>query len=153
MLNYFEIFGFEESFEINKQKLEDKYLELQMQHHPDKQAGKGEAEKILALRKSADINEAYKGLKNDVKRAEHLFGLNGKFVAKERGNDFTPNQEILMLQLELNEKMLEEGKPAIKEEVETLKTEATKNFNKYYIENKLEAAAQEYFILKFLSKI
>lgn len=153
MLNYFKIFGFEEAFLIDKQALEDKYLELQMQFHPDRQAGKSEKEKLLALKKSADINEAYKNLKNDVKRAEHLLALKEKFVAKEKDNDFKPNQDILKLKLELDEKLMEEGKTAISSKTKKLKEGATKNFNDYYIKGELENAAQEYFILNFLSKI
>ena len=45
---------------------------MQMEHHPDKHASKGEESRAAAEEVSAALNEAYKILKHPVSRAEHM---------------------------------------------------------------------------------
>ncbi len=154
-MNLYNLFNLPQQFEVDLNLLEKKYLEAQMQFHPDKMRLKSEAEKIEILRKSADINEGYKVLKNPIKRIEHLLFLEKIFVAKEKDNSFKPSQKLLMLQMEISEKLEDtaEDRQKIKLEIEDLQNSAFKNFNKYYTEKAFEKAAQEYFLLKFIDRL
>ncbi|WP_163937396.1 co-chaperone HscB [Paraferrimonas sp. SM1919] len=76
-MNYFEIFGLEQTFNIDLGQLSKHYLELQKSVHPDKFANGSEAEQRFAMQKAAQINDAFERLKSPIKRAEHLIELAG----------------------------------------------------------------------------
>ena len=74
-MNYFNIFGIPEEFDIDYIKLTTRYIELQRQHHPDRGGP------VLPF----DLNQAYEILKDDIARAEHL--LFSKGIANLPGLD------------------------------------------------------------------
>jgi molecular chaperone HscB len=57
--------------------LDTAYRALQRRVHPDRYATAGETERRLALQSAARVNEAYRALKDPVKRAQHLLSLHG----------------------------------------------------------------------------
>ena len=63
--NYFQLFEIEKSLFIDLNILEEKYLELQKEFHPDKYVNASEQEKRLSIQITSYINEAYNTLKND----------------------------------------------------------------------------------------
>ena len=63
--NYFQLFEIEKSVLIDLNVLEDKYLELQKEFHPDKYVNASDQEKRISLQITSYINEAYNTLKND----------------------------------------------------------------------------------------
>ena len=67
-MDYFELFGLPHHFEVNIAALNTAYFKLQQEYHPDKN--------IDFAEKSALINNAYKTLKNRLKRAEYMAGNN-----------------------------------------------------------------------------
>ena len=73
--NYFQILESEQRYDIEQKLLQDKYLAKQMEHHPDLVV-EG-ASKIRNIETSMLLNEAYKVLSDDYKRAEYLLKLNG----------------------------------------------------------------------------
>jgi molecular chaperone HscB len=158
MINYFKLFGIEQKYSINLEELEEKYFALQMKFHPDRNIGKSENEKILAIKNSADVNDGYKVLSNDVERASHLLQLKNIIVNKEKNNSFVPNNKILVEQMELRERAQEihENKMdfktlilEIKEKFDKTKTE----FENDFISGLLENAAQNAVKLKYFEKI
>ncbi|PIR32087.1 MAG: Fe-S protein assembly co-chaperone HscB [Alphaproteobacteria bacterium CG11_big_fil_rev_8_21_14_0_20_44_7] len=92
MQDYFKIFGLKRQFDINPEKLDDAYFELQRQFHPDvfKNSKQNEAE---AMQKSALYNLAYKTLQNPQKRAEYMIG----------DEKLEASPELLMEMMELRE--------------------------------------------------
>ena len=56
MLNYFEILGTPASFTLDVKALEKAYFNAQMAAHPDRQIGKSEAERIVAIERSMSAN-------------------------------------------------------------------------------------------------
>ena len=94
MSDHFSLFGLAPTFALDEKELQQKYLELQREFHPDRAAPE---KKFAMLQKSADINQAYHVLKNPVERAEYLLGAN-----KEK-----PSQELLMEAMELREELAE----------------------------------------------
>ncbi|QSX31296.1 co-chaperone HscB [Shewanella cyperi] len=82
-MNYFELFNFPAAFELDTQALAGRYRELASAVHPDKFAGGSEQEKLLAVSRTAMINDAFQTLKDPVRRAEHLLVLKGVDIRHE----------------------------------------------------------------------
>ena len=76
--NFFELFALEKKYQIND--IDNKYLKLQQIIHPDNFHNKPPAEKDLALKFSSLVNEAYKILKDERKRAEYLLSLEKIYI-------------------------------------------------------------------------
>lgn len=100
-MNYFELFALSTSYELDKTSLKSKYLELQRAVHPDNFANGTERERLLAMQKSAQINDGFETLKNIDTRAQHLLMLNGIELAHETQTLKDPM--FLMQQMELRE--------------------------------------------------
>lgn len=104
-MNYFELFGVDESFDIDSQKISQVYQTLQKTVHPDKFASASEQDRLLAVRKSSQINDAYQTLKSAVKRAEYLLTIRKVDMPSEQAS--FQDTTFLMRQMELRE-MLED---------------------------------------------
>jgi len=99
--NYFELFGFTTSYEIDLVKLSDIYRELQKAVHPDRFANASDREKLLSAQKATLVNEAFSCLKSPILRAQYLLELNNIKYDDERETIQDP--EFLMEQMELRE--------------------------------------------------
>ena len=104
-MNYFELFALNSSFEIDVVALKAKYLELQRAVHPDKFANASEHERLLAVQKSALINDAFNVLKHTDSRAQYLLEQSGIELAHETQTLKDP--VFLMQQMELRETLEE----------------------------------------------
>ncbi len=100
-MNYFELFAIAQGFEVNLVELKHKYLELQRAVHPDKFANASERERLLAVQKAAQINDAFDVLKASDTRAQYLLELAGIELAHETQTLKDPM--FLMQQMELRE--------------------------------------------------
>lgn len=106
-MNYFQLFGIENSFDVDLQNLSSSYQALQKAVHPDKFAHASEQEQRIAVQKSAQINDAYQTLKNPLQRAEYILVERGVNMPNEQSS--FSDTSFLMHQMELRE-MLEEIK-------------------------------------------
>ena len=79
----FELFGLEPRFQLSTSELDLQWKQLQKQVHPDHFASQGAADKRLAMQWSVRVNEAYQRLKNPLRRAAYLCGLNGAPIRAE----------------------------------------------------------------------
>ncbi len=77
MTGYFELFGFEQSFALDIDELERRYLERSRVVHPDRFVTEQAARRVAALQESMQLNEAYETLRKPVPRAEYLLQQNG----------------------------------------------------------------------------
>ena len=93
--SYYAVFLLNERFDIDLEALEQVYMSMQMQAHPDQRGGNTDL--------SALLNEAHGVLANDLKRAEHLLELSD-ITLPELEQDFMA--DILMGNVE-TAKMLE----------------------------------------------
>lgn len=100
-MNYFELFDFPVSFDLDTGELSRRYRLLQQQFHPDRFASSGEREKLNSLQKTSQINDGFQTLKLPLSRAEHLLSLRGVELAHEQRTLRDP--EFLMKQMELRE--------------------------------------------------
>jgi len=71
----FEILGLQPGFEIDADELEARYLELSREYHPDFNQGLGPAQQVLMLTRSAELNDAYRMLRDPWSRAEATISL------------------------------------------------------------------------------
>lgn len=100
-MNYFQLFGLEDQFDLDTTKLAEVYQSLQKTVHPDRFAHASSQDQLLAVQKSSMINDAYQTLKNPLTRAA--------YILKERGTEMPSEQasfgdtSFLMQQMELRE--------------------------------------------------
>jgi molecular chaperone HscB len=83
--DHFAIFGLPRRFEVAVPDLEKRFRELSFQVHPDRFARKAPRERRLALERSTALNDAYRTLKDPLRRATYLLSLNGLKVESESG--------------------------------------------------------------------
>lgn len=100
-MNYFQLFGIDVSFDVDINHLSQSYQTLQKAVHPDRFAHASSQEQLLAVQKSAEINDAYQTLKLPLKRAEYILTLRGVNIPNEQ-KTFS-DTSFLMQQMELRE--------------------------------------------------
>ena len=106
--NYFQRFDLEESFDIDLEILEEKYLSAQSEFHPDKLIDKNAEERIDLEMNSILLNEAYEVLKDSLARAIYFFKVKvGIDINNDASCKIKPSQEILVENLELRELIFE----------------------------------------------
>lgn len=131
-MNYFQLFGLEDHFDLDTTKLAEVYQSLQKTAHPDRFAHASSQEQLVAVQKSSMINDAYQTLKNPLTRATYLLTLRGTEMPNEQAS--FGDTSFLMHQMELRE-MLSEIKDSddieatIFNAAETLDTEYEQLFN------------------------
>lgn len=99
--SYFELFSIESGYDINRDALQESYLQLQRIVHPDRFAGLGERGQRLAVQYAAFVNEAYDTLCSPLKRALYLLELAGHPVDIEKNT--VMDAHFLMEQMSLRE--------------------------------------------------
>ena len=120
--NYFQFFGLNQQFKIDLPVLDQAYLAIQKEVHPDRHARGSDTEQRLAMQMATLANSAYQTLKNPVQRGLYLCQLHG-VDAKLETNTAMP-AAFLMKQMEWRENLDEraEDLPALEsmmEEVES----------------------------------
>ena len=105
MTDYFELFGIPRRLNLSLDALQQRYYELSRQLHPDRFMQKPEAERQRALDMSSALNDAYRTLKDPVKRAQYLLGLEGFDSGEQRSKDVPPEllEEVFELNMALEE--------------------------------------------------
>ena len=88
--NDFELFGVSAQFAQDRVALDTHWKELQREAHPDRFAAQGAAAQRLAMQWSVRINEAYRRLKDPLKRASYLCELNGVPISAETNTAMPP---------------------------------------------------------------
>jgi molecular chaperone HscB len=96
----FSTLGLPRRYEIDMRQLETSYRELQKALHPDKHAGAGASQRRMSLLKAVEVNEAYRVVKDDLRRAEALLALYDANAVREQGRE---DPEFLMQVMELRE--------------------------------------------------
>jgi len=110
--DYFALFGLPRKLWIEMSGLEQKFLQLSWKLHPDKFVNASEEDRELSLRRSSELNDAYRALKDPVARVEYLLAIEGERQEGEKKQQVPP--ELLEEVFELNESLdeLREAKAA-----------------------------------------
>ena len=101
--NFFELFDLPVSYDVDLNKVQQVYMDLQKQVHPDKFANASDLEKRISMQQTSWINEAQITLKDPVLKAVYLLKLNGTDINLE--NETTMDAGFLMQQLEMRERL------------------------------------------------
>ncbi|QSQ24618.1 Fe-S protein assembly co-chaperone HscB [Pyxidicoccus parkwayensis] len=83
MRTHFDVFGLPRAYDVDVPALEKLYRELSLQLHPDRVAQADARERLKALEGTTALNEAFKTLKDPVRRAFYLLKLHGIDLDRE----------------------------------------------------------------------
>ncbi|QSQ14376.1 Fe-S protein assembly co-chaperone HscB [Myxococcus landrumensis] len=83
MRTHFDVFGLARRYDVDVPALEKQYRELSLQLHPDRVAQADAKERLKALEGTTALNEAFKTLKDPVRRAFYLLKLHGVDLERE----------------------------------------------------------------------
>lgn len=89
MPDHFEVLGLPRKFHLDAADLESRYLSLQKETHPDRFAKALPRERMEAVVRNTELNDAYKVLKSELKRAEYLLKLEGVDIGEEKPQSTT----------------------------------------------------------------
>jgi molecular chaperone HscB len=116
-LDHFAVLGVAPGHDLDESALEKAYRDLSRQVHPDRYARADARARRASLARSVQLNQAWKTLRDPVKRAEYLLSLQGYEVGGEEGThkpgaggskERVPvPQDLLMEVMELREALLE----------------------------------------------
>ncbi len=146
--DYFALFEMPRKLWIDMNSLEQKFLQLSWKLHPDNFVNATETERELSLKRSSELNDAYRTLRDPVSRVEYLLGIEDMRKEGEHKQQAPP--ELLEEVFELNESLdeLREAKSshgdlsALKPRLET----AEKSFGEKLgeVDAQLQATAREW---------
>ncbi|HEX8952727.1 MAG TPA: Fe-S protein assembly co-chaperone HscB [Polyangia bacterium] len=87
--DHFEVLGLPRAYHLDAGDLERRYLALQKETHPDRFARAMPRERMEAMVRNTELNDAYKVLKNDIRRAEYILKLEGVDIGEEKPQSTT----------------------------------------------------------------
>ena len=124
--DYFRFFGLNQQFNIDLSVLDQAYLAIQKEVHPDRHARGSDTEQRLAMQMATFVNTALQTLKNPIQRGLYLCKLHG-VDAKLETNTAMP-AAFLMKQMEWREGLDEQaedlpGLEVLMDEVNQVKQE------------------------------
>lgn len=116
-VTHFQVLGAPAAFDVDLPALERRYKDLTKQLHPDRFAKADPQARRASLQRSVQLNQAWKTLRDPVRRAEYLLSLAGIDVGTEEGTQrrgadgvkqkLPVPQSLLMEILELRESLME----------------------------------------------
>jgi molecular chaperone HscB len=101
--DYFALFALPRKLWIQMGALEQKFLQLSWKLHPDNFVNSSEEERELSLKRSSELNDAYRVLRDPIARVEYLLALEGERKEGEKKQQAPP--ELLEEVFELNESL------------------------------------------------
>lgn len=103
-VKHFELFGLEEEFDIDTEKLDQMFYELQQMFHPDRFSMTNDPDLVEnSTTYSSFINNSYKLLKDDLERAKYILERKGYQVLEE--SDQLTDMDFLMYIMEIREEI------------------------------------------------
>jgi molecular chaperone HscB len=128
--DYFELLGLPTRLAVSGDDLQTKFYELSRKFHPDKFARRPEAERQAALDASSLLNDAYRTLRDPVKRAEYVLKQQGFDIGEQRTKDVPPEllEEVFELNMALEE--MRSGDESVRPQL----AKASENFHRMLAE-------------------
>ena len=146
--DYFAMFELPRKLWIEMGALEQKFLQLSWKLHPDNFVSATEQEREISLKRSSELNDAYRTLRDPIARVEYLLAIEG--MRKNGENKQQAPPELLEEVFELNES-LDELREAKAEGSDTASLrrrleDAEKNFEEKLgeVDTELQSAAREW---------
>lgn len=146
---FFELFALPTTFEIDKIKLKDAFLNLQKQHHPDLSDAKQ-----ASTYQSSLINHAYQVLLHDDSRAAHLLELAGQTVDLSKSiDDWDFLDRMMDLRIQLEDENNQCSLSTVLAQVDTLSQAQAEKFTQAYNQKQWDDALDSVKKLQFLEKL
>jgi molecular chaperone HscB len=101
----FATLGIERAYDVDLAATEKTHRELSRALHPDRFVGASPSERRAALTRAVEVNEAWRIVRDPIRRAEALLELSGVAVGEDRAPKADP--EFLMEMLEQRESLAE----------------------------------------------
>jgi len=101
--DYFAVFGIPRKLGLEMSLLEQKFLQLSWKLHPDNFVNASDQVRELSLKRSSELNDAYRVLRDPVSRVEYLLEIEGERKEGEKKQQAPP--ELLEEVFELNESL------------------------------------------------
>lgn len=102
-MTHFELFDLPQQFQLDAADLQQRYRRLQQVFHPDRFASAGERDKLVAVQRTAQLNDAYQTLRKPLSRAEYLLSLRG--IELQHEQQTIKDSTFLMAQMEWRERI------------------------------------------------
>lgn len=148
-MTYFEIFNLPPKLNLDTAALEKQFYKLSREYHPDRFASKPVEEQVRATEMSSQLNDAYRALKDPIRRTEYLLELEGieleeqsvkataaaKEAGKEKKQIVPPDllEEAFELNMQLEEMKMEKqmgnDDPQLRKDLEAAKANFTGMLN------------------------
>ena len=119
--SHFDLFHLPVQFALDQHALDDAYRTVQAQVHPDRFAAAGDAQKRIAMQWATRTNEAYRTLRDPLKRATYMLSLRGIDVGAEHNTAMEP--AFLMQQMEWRERIEDAAAAKNVDDLDALLTE------------------------------
>ncbi len=135
---YFSVFGLEPRLNLDLPALESEFHRLSRKLHPDRFARAADNEKDWSLANTALLNDAYRTLKDPIRRTEYLLKLHGAEIGEEHsGKDrrdpsrVPPDllEEVFDLNMQLEEMRMGRKMGEVDEQLEKDLAQAKKKFD------------------------
>lgn len=105
MKDPFDTLGLEPTFDLDRDALAVRHRTLSAELHPDRYVGRPASERRMALDRAIEVNEAFRALRDPIRRAEHLLKRNGVPVGERVEPKASPS--LLMEMMEVREELAE----------------------------------------------
>jgi molecular chaperone HscB len=102
-LDPFAALGVEVRFDLDPAELERRHRDLSRALHPDRHASEPPAQRRMALSRAIEVNEAYRALKDPIRRAERVLAARGVPIGEN--NEPAASGELLMEMMEAREEL------------------------------------------------
>ncbi len=151
----FELFGLPERFAQDRIAIDARWKDLQREAHPDKFAAQGPAAQRVATQWSGRINEAYRRLRDPLRRAAYLCELRGAPI--DTGNNTAMPVDFLAGQMAwreaLDEAVTEADLDALNDELNLARHQSLQRIGQLLDEeNDAKAASQQVRSLMFIER-
>jgi len=162
MIDPFQTLGVEARFDLDAAELATRHRDLSRALHPDKFAGAPANERRLSLSRAIEVNDAYRVLKDPIKRAEAL--LRRANVPVGETNEPKPSPALLMEMMEQREELgdARRGKDlavvrALEERMRAREREVLAAIGELFASNKYEAVllrlGELRYVRRFLDEV
>lgn len=130
--DFFELFGLPARFDVDADRLDRAYREIQAAVHPDRFVNAPEAERRVSMQRATHVNEAYQTLRSPVRRAAYLLRRHG--VDPQFDTNTAMPADFLMEQMEWREAIEEASDSANANELDQLSSRLGAELKHMYAE-------------------
>lgn len=120
--DYFAVLGVPRRYDLDAAELEARYRELTRKLHPDRFARADARARRASLQRSVQLNEAWRALKDPLRRAEYMLKESGGATKEEAPPALLA--EILELRMELAEARMDGDNAKVQAMARTMRTRA-----------------------------